>query len=240
MRYIDALRREHGLPTRRRRAGVARPRRRAAGARAAGRVRVRAQRPPQAARQRRRPRDDVAGRHAPIATWRAGFAQLGAHGLRFDLQTPWWHLHEAARLAADFPDTTDHPQPHRAARRSQRRGHRRLEARDDRARRVPERRGQDLRPRPAGARRGRSTANRDIVRTVIDLFGVAALHVREQLPGRQPVRDVRDDLRRLPRRSSPTSPPHEQRALFRDNAIRIYAMPMSDANASRSATSASA
>ena len=37
--------------------------------------------------------------------WRAGFARLAGLGLRFDLQTPWWHLGEAARLAADFPDT---------------------------------------------------------------------------------------------------------------------------------------
>ncbi len=37
--------------------------------------------------------------------WRAGFARLAPLGLRFDLQTPWWHLAEAARLAADFPET---------------------------------------------------------------------------------------------------------------------------------------
>ncbi|MBL8588212.1 MAG: amidohydrolase family protein [Methylobacteriaceae bacterium] len=37
--------------------------------------------------------------------WRAGFARLAPLGLAFDLQTPWWHLGEAARLAADFPDT---------------------------------------------------------------------------------------------------------------------------------------
>ena len=37
--------------------------------------------------------------------WRSGFAQLRRHGLRFDLQTPWWHLNEAADLARDFPDT---------------------------------------------------------------------------------------------------------------------------------------
>jgi predicted TIM-barrel fold metal-dependent hydrolase len=39
------------------------------------------------------------------AAWRAGFAVLGRFGLRFDLQTPWWHLHEAADLAQAFPDT---------------------------------------------------------------------------------------------------------------------------------------
>ena len=37
--------------------------------------------------------------------WRDGFARLQPHGLRFDLQTPWWHLHEAADLARDFPNT---------------------------------------------------------------------------------------------------------------------------------------
>ncbi|RZN31452.1 amidohydrolase family protein [Bradyrhizobium sp. Leo121] len=39
-------------------------------------------------------------------TWRRGYALLGCHGLHFDLQTPWWNLHEAVRLARDFPRTT--------------------------------------------------------------------------------------------------------------------------------------
>ena len=38
--------------------------------------------------------------------WRAGFALLARHGLRFDLQTPWWHLHEAVLLAYAHPETT--------------------------------------------------------------------------------------------------------------------------------------
>jgi predicted TIM-barrel fold metal-dependent hydrolase len=37
--------------------------------------------------------------------WRAGYAALARNGLRFDLQTPWSNLDDAARLAADFPDT---------------------------------------------------------------------------------------------------------------------------------------
>lgn len=37
--------------------------------------------------------------------WRAGFAELARNGLRFDLQTPWWHLGEAADLARAFPGT---------------------------------------------------------------------------------------------------------------------------------------
>ena len=39
-------------------------------------------------------------------TWREGFAHLARLGLRFDLQTPWWHLQEAADLAQAFPETT--------------------------------------------------------------------------------------------------------------------------------------
>jgi predicted TIM-barrel fold metal-dependent hydrolase len=37
--------------------------------------------------------------------WRRGYALLARHGLSFDLQTPWWHLAEAAELARDFPET---------------------------------------------------------------------------------------------------------------------------------------
>jgi predicted TIM-barrel fold metal-dependent hydrolase len=37
--------------------------------------------------------------------WRRGYELLERYGLSFDLQTPWWHLPEAARLAPDFPAT---------------------------------------------------------------------------------------------------------------------------------------
>jgi predicted TIM-barrel fold metal-dependent hydrolase len=37
--------------------------------------------------------------------WRRGYALLEKYGLSFDLQTPWWHLAEAAALARDFPNT---------------------------------------------------------------------------------------------------------------------------------------
>ncbi len=37
--------------------------------------------------------------------FREGFRHLRRHGLHYDLQTPWWHLGEAAALARDFPDT---------------------------------------------------------------------------------------------------------------------------------------
>lgn len=38
--------------------------------------------------------------------WRRSYAALHGLGLHFDLQTPWWNLDEAGRLARDFPDTT--------------------------------------------------------------------------------------------------------------------------------------
>jgi predicted TIM-barrel fold metal-dependent hydrolase len=38
--------------------------------------------------------------------WRAGYAQLEAAGLMFELQVPWWHMGEAVELSRDFPRTT--------------------------------------------------------------------------------------------------------------------------------------
>ena len=35
--------------------------------------------------------------------WRAGYGLLQEYNLSFDLQTPYWHLYEAAELAAEFP-----------------------------------------------------------------------------------------------------------------------------------------
>jgi predicted TIM-barrel fold metal-dependent hydrolase len=39
------------------------------------------------------------------AAWLQGFALLEPLGLHYELQTPWWHLEEAARVAAAFPAT---------------------------------------------------------------------------------------------------------------------------------------
>jgi predicted TIM-barrel fold metal-dependent hydrolase len=55
------------------------------------------------------PSPDRVARGAPGSmgdpAWRRGFALLEKYGLSFDLQTPWWHLAEAAELARDFPRT---------------------------------------------------------------------------------------------------------------------------------------
>ena len=48
---------------------------------------------------------DLAGSMTDPA-WRRGYSLLADYGLSFDLQVPWWHLHEAAALNADFPETS--------------------------------------------------------------------------------------------------------------------------------------
>lgn len=58
---------------------------------------------------RQKPRANAAPGGAPggmtDAAWREGYALLEPLGLHYELQTPWWHLAEAARVAADFPGT---------------------------------------------------------------------------------------------------------------------------------------
>ncbi|MDM0026471.1 amidohydrolase family protein [Variovorax saccharolyticus] len=58
---------------------------------------------------RQKPRANAAPGGAPggmtDAAWLQGYARLGPLGLHYELQTPWWHLQEAARVAADFPGT---------------------------------------------------------------------------------------------------------------------------------------
>jgi len=58
---------------------------------------------------RQKPRANAAPGGAPGGmtdpAWLRGYALLRPLGLHYELQTPWWHLHEAARVARDFPDT---------------------------------------------------------------------------------------------------------------------------------------
>lgn len=157
------------------------------------------------------------------AKWRAGYAELARNGLRFDLQTPWWHLAEAARLAADYPDTTiilnhtglpaDRSDEGLAGWKSAMAA---FAACPNVAIKIS---GLGQRAQPWTV-----AANRGIVRTVIDLFGVARCMFASNFPVDSlcasfatifgGFRDIVADL-----------PADAQRALFRDNAIRIYAMP---------------
>ena len=103
MRYVEQLRRDTGFPT----VAVAQARLdRDDAARVLGQqaafpfVRGIRHKP----RANRSPAEGAPGAMTD-AGWRAGFALLAPLRLRFDLQTPWWHLAEAARLAHDFPTT---------------------------------------------------------------------------------------------------------------------------------------
>lgn len=218
MDYIESMRREHGLPS----VAVAQAwldRDDAAQVleRHAARAFVRSVR--HKPRANPSPNDAAPGGTTDRA-WRDGFAALARTGLRFDLQTPWWHLHEAARLAADFPGTTI----------------------------VLNHTGLPADRSPAGidgwkramtalaacpnvavkisgigqpGRAWTAEANRDIVRTTIDRFGVGRCMFASNFPVDSlcasfatifgGFRDIVADLE-----------PHEQKALFRDNAIRIY------------------
>jgi predicted TIM-barrel fold metal-dependent hydrolase len=59
---------------------------------------------------RQKPRANASpGDNAPggmtDAAWLRGYALLARHGFHYELQTPYWHLHEAAAVARDFPGT---------------------------------------------------------------------------------------------------------------------------------------
>ena len=220
MRYIESLRREHGLPT----VAVAQAWLDASDAaavleRQAAFSFVRS--------VRHKPRanpspGDAAPGGMTDSRWREGYAQLARNGLRFDLQTPWWHLAEAARLAADFAHTqiilnhTGLPSdrsPEGIA--GWTRAMTAFAACPNVAVKISGL-GQPGSPWTVAA-------NRDIVRTVIDLFSPARCMFASNFPVDSlcasfatifgGFRDIVSDF------SS-----SEQRALFRDNAIRIYAM----------------
>jgi predicted TIM-barrel fold metal-dependent hydrolase len=94
MRYVEQLRREHGLPTV-----------------AVAQAWLHHDDAPQLIEKQASFAFVRSVRHKPPpgamldAKWRRGFSALARNGLRFDLQTPWANLGDAARLAADFPDT---------------------------------------------------------------------------------------------------------------------------------------
>lgn len=155
--------------------------------------------------------------------WREGFAQLRSHGLRFDLQTPWWHLHEAAALARDFPDTQiivnhtglpgDRSADGLAAWRAAMAG-------------VAECQNVTVKISGIGMRGQAWTAdaNRDVVTTTIALFGVERCMFASNFPVDSlcaSFDDIFEGFTSITRGFSPG----ERARLFHDNAMRIYAIP---------------
>jgi predicted TIM-barrel fold metal-dependent hydrolase len=220
MRYIEQLRREHGLPS----VAVAQAWLDADDVAAvleqqAAFAFVRSVR--HKPRANRTPGDAAPGGMAD-RRWRDGFAQLARLGLRFDLQTPWWHLAEAARLASDFPDTqivlnhTGLPADRSVQGIAGWKSALSVFAACPNTAVKISGLGQPGQPWTVASQR-------DIVRTVIELFGPARCMFASNFPVDSLCADfvtifggfqqIVHDLSR-----------DEQRGLFHDNAVRIYAI----------------
>jgi predicted TIM-barrel fold metal-dependent hydrolase len=167
-------------------------------------------------------------RHKPApgamddARWRAGFAALGARGLRFDLQAPWSELGAAARLAGDFPGAQivlDHAglpaDRSEAGIAGWREAMRRLAACPNVAVKISGL-GQP-------GRRWTAAANGGIVRAVIDLFGVARCMFASNFPVDSLCASFAEIYAAFDAITAGFSAA-ERRALFAGNARRLYGM----------------
>ena len=145
--------------------------------------------------------------------WRAGYRRLAPFGLHFELQAPWRQLDEAARLARDFPETlivlnhTGLPLDNELA------GWRESMA--------PLARCQNVAVKISGL--GNVTRKRDVVLATLELFGTQ----RAMFASNFPVDSLRASFSAIfSEFDAITSAfaPAERRALFHDNAVRIYRM----------------
>ena len=156
------------------------------------------------------------------ARWRAGYARLARHGLRFDLQAPWTELDDAAALCREFPDTTlvlnhaglpvDRSAPALAG---WKRALRALAACPNAAIKIS---GLGL-----PGKRWNAALNRDVVLPAIEIFGVERAMFASNFPV-DSLCATFDEIYCGFREITASFSPVERRALFHDNAHRIYAM----------------
>ena len=165
--------------------------------------------------------------------WRAGYARLAAHRLSFDLQTPWWHLHEAAALARAFPDTlvvlnhTGLPADRSAeGLRGWRDGMAALAAEPNTAVKIS---GLGIPGNPWTA-----DSNREIVLRAIDLFGVERAMFASNFPVDGLVSTL-DTIYGGFKAIVKDFPLADRRRLFHDNAVRLYRLTVPPSPAGRSA-----
>jgi len=157
------------------------------------------------------------------AAWRAGYARLAPLGLRFDLQTPWWHLAEAADLARAFPDTalilnhTGLPSDRSPAGLA---GWSRAIAQ------LAECPNATIKISGLGqpGRPWTAASNRDVVLTAIETFGVSRAMFASNFPVDRLCGSF-DAIFSGFREIVADFTAAEQRALFHDNAVRVYAIP---------------
>jgi predicted TIM-barrel fold metal-dependent hydrolase len=154
--------------------------------------------------------------------WRAGFARLSPLSLRFDLQTPWWHLADAARLARDFPDTsiilnhTGLPSDRSAAALA---GWQRALA----TLAICPNAMIKISGLGQAGQAWTVAANRGVVLTAIEAFGVERTMFASNFPV-DSLCATFDTIFSGFRTIVSDFSASEQRALFHDNAVRIYAM----------------
>ncbi len=218
MRYVDTLRREHGLPS------VAIAQAWLDDDAAAAQLERHAVHPfVRGVRHKPRanasPADSAPGGMA-LAAWRAGYALLAPLNLHFELQTPWWHLHEAAQLAREFEATpivlnhTGLPADRSAeGLAAWRRAMALLAPCPNVSVKIS---GLGQRGQPWTV-----DANREIVLTTIELFGAARCMFASNFPvdglcgSFTSIFSGFDEITR-------SFSAGERRALFRDNALRLY------------------
>lgn len=156
------------------------------------------------------------------AQWRQGFALLGRHGLRFDLQAPWSELADAAALCRAFPDTrlvlnhTGLPADRSAEGiAGWRRAIAGLAACPNAAIKIS---GLGL-----PGRRWTAQLNREVVLTAIEAFGTARAMFASNFPVDSLCASF-DQIYSGFREIAGSLSALEQRALFHDNAVRFYDM----------------
>jgi predicted TIM-barrel fold metal-dependent hydrolase len=147
------------------------------------------------------------------AKWRQGYARLAPLGLHFELQAPWNQLEEAARLAADFPETTLVLNHTGLPYVEQLGGWRSAMA--------------ALAARPNAAAKISGLGNlehwREVVLDTIALFGTDRCMFASNFPVdslRHTFSEIFSEFDHITRGFSEA----ERRALFHDNAVRIYRM----------------
>lgn len=156
------------------------------------------------------------------ARWRAGYALLARFGFRFDLQAPWIELADAAALCRAFPGTplvlnhTGLPADRSAAGiAGWKRALRLLAACPNAAIKIS---GLGV-----PGRRWTPELNREIVLSAIEIFGVQRAMFASNFPVDSlcaSFEEIFSGFREIAQQFSAL----EQRALFHDNAVRIYAM----------------
>ena len=156
------------------------------------------------------------------ARWRAGYARLARHGLRFDLQAPWTELGDAAALCREFPDTTlvlNHTglpaDRSEEALAGWKHALRVLAACPNAALKIS-----GLGVPGVGWSADR---NRDVVLSAIEIFGPGRAMFASNFPV-DGLCATFDEIYSGFREIAGSFSAMEQRALFHDNALRIYAM----------------